>query len=100
MPRLFGSRKKKRVLVLGLDCAGPQLVFDQFKDDLPTLSSLVSQGTWGELQSSIPCITVPAWASMLSSRDPGVLGVYGFRNRKDFLYDGLATADSDSIRVK
>jgi predicted AlkP superfamily phosphohydrolase/phosphomutase len=100
MPGLFRNRKKKRVLVLGLDCAGPQLVFDQFKDDLPTLSSLVSQGTWGELQSSIPCITVPAWASMLSSRDPGVLGVYGFRNRTDNSYKEMAVADSTLIKAK
>ncbi len=37
---------------------------------------------------------------MISSRDPGVLGVYGFRNRKDYSYDHLVTADSDFIRVK
>ncbi|MEO8392423.1 MAG: alkaline phosphatase family protein [Chloroflexota bacterium] len=101
MLNLFNRRKQaRRVLVLGLDCASPHLIFDQFKDELPTFSKLAASGTWGELTSSIPCITVPAWASMTSSRDPGVLGVYGFRNRKDFSYDRLVTADSDSIRVK
>jgi predicted AlkP superfamily phosphohydrolase/phosphomutase len=93
-------KKKKRTLVLGWDCASPYLVFDQFKDDLPTLSSLMRQGTWGELESSIPCITVPAWASMLSSRDPGVLGVYGFRNRADTSYSQMTVANSTSIKVK
>jgi predicted AlkP superfamily phosphohydrolase/phosphomutase len=93
-------KRARRVLVLGLDCASPHLIFDQFKADLPTFSRLAATGTWGELTSSTPCITVPAWASMTSSRDPGVLGVYGFRNRKDFSYDHLVTADSDSIRVK
>ncbi len=87
------------MLVLGLDCASPDLIFDQFKDELPTLSRLAREGTWGKLRSSIPCITVPAWASMMSSRDPGVLGVYGFRNRRDYSYDALITADSSSIRV-
>ncbi|MDX1994638.1 MAG: alkaline phosphatase family protein [bacterium] len=94
------KRKAARVLVFGLDCAGPQLVFDQFKDDLPTLRSLMQQGTWGRLESSVPCITVPAWASMTSSRDPGVLGVYGFRNRADYSYDKMTTANGASITVK
>jgi predicted AlkP superfamily phosphohydrolase/phosphomutase len=93
-------KKKNRVLVLGWDCASPHLAFDQFKASMPVLSGLMSQGTWGELESSIPCITVPAWASMLSSRDPGVLGVYGFRNRADHSYSQMSTANSTSIKVK
>lgn len=67
---------------------------------MPVLSRLMSQGTWGQLESSIPCITVPAWASMLSSRDPGVLGVYGFRNRADHSYSQMTVANGTSIRVK
>src|SRR5664279_610853 len=101
MLNLFNRHKRaRRILVLGLDCASPHLIFDQFKDELPTFTRLAANGTWGELTSSIPCITVPAWASMTSSRDPGVLGVYGFRNRKDYSYDHLVTADSDSIPVR
>lgn len=101
MLNLLNRRKRaRRVLVIGLDCASPHLIFDQFKAELPTLSRLMAGGTWGELTSSTPCITVPAWASMMSSRDPGVLGVYGFRNRKDYSYDQLVTADSDSLPVK
>lgn len=101
MARLFGRRgKAQRVLVLGLDCAGPQLIFDEFKADLPVLSRLAANGTWGELDSCIPCITVPAWASMLSSRDPGVLGIYGFRNRADYSYERMATANSTSVHEK
>ncbi len=99
---IFGSRSLSdpRLLVIGLDCAAPELVFDQFAADLPTLNRLRASGTWGELASSIPCITVPAWASMLSGRDPGVLGCYGFRNRADTSYNRLVTADSTSIKVK
>jgi predicted AlkP superfamily phosphohydrolase/phosphomutase len=98
---LFNRRKKNpRVLVLGLDCASPDLIFKQFKADLPTFSRLAEAGTWGELESCIPCITIPAWASMLSSRDPGVLGCYGFRNRADNSYSNMVTANSSAIKVK
>lgn len=99
MMRLFGGRRPRRMLVLGLDCAVPELVFEQFRADLPTFSHLMNQGTWGKLRSSIPCITVPAWSSMLSSRDPGVLGVYGFRNRAAYNYDDLLTADGTAVQV-
>jgi predicted AlkP superfamily phosphohydrolase/phosphomutase len=95
---IFRRKKASRVLVLGLDCASPQLVFDQFKADLPNLSRLTSLGTWGELQSSIPCITIPAWSSMMSSRDPGVLGCYGFRNRADYSYDNMVTSNGAAIK--
>lgn len=91
--------KDRKVFVIGLDCAAPELVFDQFRGDLPNLSRLAEMGMWGELQSCTPAITVPAWASMLSSRDPGVLGTYGFRNRVDHSYEKMSTANSTSVQV-
>lgn len=88
-----------KLAVLGLDCAAPQLVFDQFRKDLPHLSALMEGGLYGELESTHPPITVPAWSCMMSSRDPGELGFYGFRNRKDYSYDGYALANSTAVRV-
>ena len=37
---------------------------------------------------------------MMSSRDPGVLGCYGFRNRADASYDKMVTASGSDIKVK
>ncbi len=97
--RWLGRGARKRVLVIGLDCAAPELVFERWADELPNLSRLRARGVYGELESITPAITVPAWSCMLSGRDPGVLGVYGFRNRPDHSYDGLTTADSRAIQV-
>ena len=88
-----------RVLVIGLDCAAPQLVFDRWLGELPTLRTLTERGRFGVLRSCDPPITVPAWSVMTSSRSPGALGFYGFRNRRDRSYDALAFADSRSVRV-
>jgi predicted AlkP superfamily phosphohydrolase/phosphomutase len=88
-----------RVMVIGLDCAPPQLVFDRWLDELPALRSLTERGSFGVLRSCDPPITVPAWSSMTSSRSPGALGFYGFRNRRDHSYDALAFADSRAVRV-
>jgi predicted AlkP superfamily phosphohydrolase/phosphomutase len=88
-----------KALVIGLDCAAPQWVFDRWLDDLPTIRSLTERGTFGILRSCEPPITVPAWSVMTSSRTPGSLGFYGFRNRRDHSYDAMAFADSRAVRV-
>ncbi|MEP6986053.1 MAG: alkaline phosphatase family protein, partial [Chloroflexota bacterium] len=89
--------KKRRVAIIGLDCAAPELVFERWADELPNLSKLRQHGLYGELESVTPAITVPAWSCMMSSKDPGSLGVYGFRNRKDHSYNGMVVANSDAI---
>ena len=92
-----GRAAKKRVLIIGLDCAEPSLVFAKYRSELPNLQSLVSRGAWGEIESTIPPITVPAWMSALTSKDPGQLGVYGFRNRADHSYEKMTIANSRAI---
>lgn len=87
-----------KVCVLGLDCAPPELVFDRFRADMPNLDRLMRTGVYGPLESTTPPITVPAWMSMMTGKDPGTLGIYGFRNRKDHSYDAMAFANSRMVR--
>ena len=96
----FGGREKahKRVMVIGLDCAAPELIFDRWLDDLPNLKSICRSGFHGPLRSCDPPITVPAWSVMMSSKSPGRLGVYGFRNRADHSYDKYSIANSLAIK--
>jgi predicted AlkP superfamily phosphohydrolase/phosphomutase len=101
---LFKRRKPRKVFVIGLDCAPPPVLFRTsaegglgLKDQLPNLSRLIDEGIYGPLSSSIPCITVPAWCSMLSSKDPGTLGFYGFRYRADHSYDRMNIATANAI---
>lgn len=90
--------KGRKVMVIGLDCAPPEHVFDEYADDIPNLTKLRENGVYGPLESIVPPITVPAWMCMMTSKDPGTLGIYGFRNRKDHTYDGLAFATSWAIK--
>src|SRR5919201_5354868 len=90
-------RDGRRVLVIGLDSAAPALVFDELRDQLPNLSALMADGVWGPLRSCVPAITVPAWMTGYTSKDPGELGIYGFRNRSNYSYTDLAIADSSKI---
>ena len=88
----------ERVAIIGLDCAEPTLVFDRWADVLPNFTALRRRGSYGNLTSCMPPITVPAWSCMASSKDPGTLGIYGFRNRKDHSYDGLSIAMSFAVK--
>ena len=90
---------KKRVLIIGWDCAAPELVFDAFRDDMPNTRRLMEEGIHGNLESTIPPITVPAWMCMMTGKDPGELGIYGFRNRKDYSYDNLYIVNSHAVTV-
>jgi len=90
----------RKLIVIGLDCAPPRFVFHEWREEMPTLSKLMSNGLWGDLESSIPPITVPAWTSMLSSTNPGRLGFTGFRNRKKGTYNEKWIANSTAIKVK
>ena len=107
MLELFKRHKHRKVFVAGLDCAPPAVLFHTsaenslgLKDQLPNLGRLIDEGIYGSLSSSIPCITVPAWTSMLSSKDPGMLGFYGFRNRADYSYDRMTIATANTIHEK
>jgi predicted AlkP superfamily phosphohydrolase/phosphomutase len=95
--QLTTTPKAKRAMVIGLDCAEPSLV-ERWREELPTLSRLMDRGVHGRLTSVVPPHTVPAWWCMMSSRTPGDLGVYGFRNRSDHTYDGLFLANSTSVK--
>ncbi len=87
-----------RLLVIGLDCAAGELIFERTDWRLPTLRGLMARGSYGRLQSVMPAITIPAWACMVTGKDPGELGIYGFRNRTDHTYSGLALTTSLSVK--
>ena len=89
-----------KLLILGLDCATPQLLFGPWKEELPNLKRLMDNGYSAKLKSTMPPITVPAWTAMMTSKDPGQLGFYGFRNRSNFGYEDLYFANAKYVKEK
>ena len=68
-----------RVLVIGLDGA----TFDLIKPfvalgRLPTIEKLMREGVYGDLISTIPPVTSPAWPSFMTGKNPGKHGVFDF----------------------
>ena len=91
---------KRRLIVIGLDAASPKLVFDKFRSKLPNLSKMIEYGAHGKLRSCHPPITIPAWIVMVTGVNPGKLGLYGFRHRKDYSYTEITLPTSLSVRNK
>ena len=90
---IFRNRQKK-IFVIGLDCAPPKLLFEDFKEHLPHLRMMMEEGTYTKMHTIHPPITIPAWMSMCSGKDAGVLGVYGFRERINHSYTEFNIASS------
>jgi len=90
----------RKAMLIGLDCAAPDLMFSRFIDRLPNFRRMMRRGVHGRLESSDPPITIPAWMVMATSRSPGTLGLYGFRHRRGNSYNDIWIASSRSIREK
>lgn len=73
-----------RIVIIGLDGA-TWTVLKPWIDEglLPNLAQLMNQGSWGELRSTIPPLTAPAWSSFLTGKNPGKHGVFHFANLDD-----------------
>jgi predicted AlkP superfamily phosphohydrolase/phosphomutase len=91
-------RGDKRIIVIGLDCATPKTLFEDFIDFCPNIKKLMENGVFGKLRSSDPPITVPAWMTMSTGRNAGELGLYGFRHRKSNSYTDFWVANSQNIQ--
>jgi predicted AlkP superfamily phosphohydrolase/phosphomutase len=94
------SKIGKKVLLIGLDSAPPELLFDEFLDVLPNVKKMVEKGLHGKLRSIEPPITIPAWMCMATGKNPGDLGMYGFRHRKGNSYTDFWIANSSSLNEK
>lgn len=74
---------RTKVLVIGLDGASFNLVKPWAESgELPTLRKIMKSGTSAILKSTIPPDTPPAWTSIVTGKNPGKHGVFGFLDTK------------------
>ena len=71
---------RRRVLVIGLDGATFRLLGPfAASGEMPELARLMAAGCHGELRSTYPPLTPPAWSSFMTGKNPGKHGVVSFR---------------------
>jgi predicted AlkP superfamily phosphohydrolase/phosphomutase len=89
---------EKKLVIIGLDCATPRTLFEDFKEDCHNIKKLMDSGVYGKLRTCDPPITIPAWMVMSTGKKAGTLGLYGFRHRKGNLYDDFWIATSYNVK--
>ncbi len=89
-----------KVLVIGLDCTPPRILFDKYGVELPNIGEFLEKCARYELRSCFPPITIPAWLCMFTGLSPGELGIYGFRHRKPGDVRESYIVDSRKVRAR
>ena len=89
-----------KVLVIGLDCAEPSLVFDSYIEHLPNMKKLLENSYYGRMRSCFPAITIPAWMVMATGKEPGEIGLYGFRQRSGNSYNDIDISHAGTVKQK
>lgn len=95
--------KRPKVLVVGLDGATWSVLEPWMQDGtLPNLAAIRERGVGGDLASTYPPLTPPAWATFLTGKNPGKHGVFHFARVDDDVTDLAAgtpeLVDSRDIR--
>ena len=66
-----------KIVIFGIDGGSLKLI-EQWEDELPNFKQIMENGAYGELQSTVPPLTCPAWPCMFTGKNPGEIGMYGF----------------------
>ncbi len=86
----------RRVLIFGIDGATLDLIRPWAQEGyLPNLARLMADGVQGDLESTLPPVTSPAWPTFMTGCNPGKHGVFDFIRPQG---DGFALVNATSIR--
>ncbi len=84
----MGKIQPPHILIIGMDGATPNLIIPWAREGkLPNIARLISNGSYGELLSTIPPITPPAWTSFMTGVNPGKHGIFDFVDKVPGTYD-------------
>ena len=85
-----------RVLIIGLDGAPLELLRPWMEQgQLPNLAAFLREGVVTELESVVPPQTASGWSAMVTGKNPGKFGIFGFFRRDPKGYDLIPINSSD-----
>jgi predicted AlkP superfamily phosphohydrolase/phosphomutase len=101
LPGCGGKQEPRgRVFVLGLDGATYDLIGPWLEDgSLPNLRAFMDSGIYGTLESVIPPMSPPAWASAITGVNPGKHAMFDWYRRLPNTR-ALVSETSKSLRTK
>lgn len=84
----------KKVVVVGVDAGcWDMLKLGIAEGKLPTFQRLIKEGVSGELKSTVPYVTWPAWTSAITGVNPGKHNIFNFVTFENYKYRILTAAD-------
>jgi predicted AlkP superfamily phosphohydrolase/phosphomutase len=93
--------KNNKVILIGIDGGTFDVILPMIeRGELPNLASMMNKGAWGELESTVPPDTGPAWVSMMTGVNPGKHGIFFFlgNSHDNYSYTDRRTLSSTDIR--
>ncbi len=71
--------REKRTVIIGLDGV-PFRLIDKFTKNniMPETKKLIEKGTFKQMESTIPEISSVAWSSIITGKNPGEHGIFGY----------------------
>jgi len=85
-----------KVLIIGLDGTPLELIGPWMeKGLLPNLASFLAEGVVTSLESVIPPQTASGWSAIVTGKNPGKFGIFGFFKREPEGYDLIPINSSD-----
>jgi len=83
----MNPEKSKRLIVIGIDAFDPKVVEKMMAEGkLENFRALSKEGSFGELESTIPPETPVAWSTAATGTNPAGFGIYDFINRDPKTY--------------
>ncbi|MCK6469418.1 MAG: alkaline phosphatase family protein [Candidatus Brocadia sinica] len=71
--------KPNKIVIIGLDGATWDIIHPMIrKGQLPTFKYLIENGSYGNLNSTIPPLSAPAWTSAFTGVNPGKHNIFDF----------------------
>jgi len=88
-----------RVIIIGLDGVPYHLIKDLGdKGVMPEFKNLMEKGYFAKMESSIPEISSVAWSSIITGKNPGEHGIFGFSDVPPGTYR-LSFPNFDNLKV-
>jgi predicted AlkP superfamily phosphohydrolase/phosphomutase len=89
-----------KVLVIGLDGAGFEILEPLMKEKrIPHIENLINKGCSGLFESTIPPVTIPAWVSMLTGKNPGKIGCFDLLKQVGYLSEPSNSCFHDNTPI-
>ncbi|MCZ2845820.1 MAG: alkaline phosphatase family protein [Candidatus Bathyarchaeota archaeon] len=78
----------KHLIIIGLDGVPYSLLRNlSEKDIMPNTKSIIKNGIFRQMESSIPEVSSVAWSSLITGKNPGEHGIFGFTDLSPHTYN-------------